>query len=198
MADPAPSANGGVLSMPTTPRGIDAPETRSARRTRATPPAEIQAITPISGPPLKPAEPTGKAEREDEALSRAGRPAGRDRREQARYSIDTRATVFFIDVRAQISGRIVDLSMNGCRIRTDERFPVGIYRRVETEFKVDGLPFRLGGVVQSLHDKFTVGIRFLDMSPRKREQLAQLIEEMEEMQGTGTKGPGTEGIGIRD
>jgi hypothetical protein len=106
----------------------------------------------------------------------------RDRREKPRHSIDTRATVLFIDVRAEISGRIVDLSMSGCRIRTDERFPVGIYRRVETEFKLDGLPFRLGGVVQSIHDKFTVGIRFLDLSPRKRDQLASLMDEIDVIQ----------------
>jgi hypothetical protein len=53
---------------------------------------------------------------------------------------------------------------------------------VEAEFKADGLPFRLGGVVQALHDRFTVGIRFLDMSPRKRDQLGQLMEEIAEDQ----------------
>jgi hypothetical protein len=107
-----------------------------------------------------------------------------DRRSQPRYPVDAGASIFFIDVRARIAGRILDLSVGGCRIRSEGRFPVGIYRRVETEFKVDGLPFRLAGVVQSLHDRFTVGIRFLDMSPRKRAQLAQLMEEIEQ---TGTR-----------
>jgi len=32
--------------------------------------------------------------------------------------------------------------------------------------------------VQAIHNRHTVGIRFLDMSPRKREQLEQLIEEI--------------------
>jgi hypothetical protein len=105
-----------------------------------------------------------------------------ERRSHPRYSVDTRATVCFIHLGAQVSGRILDVSMGGCRIRTDERFPVGIYRRVETEFKVDGLPFRLAGVVQALHDRFTVGIRFLDMSPRKCAQLAQLMEEIAQEQ----------------
>jgi hypothetical protein len=104
-----------------------------------------------------------------------------------RQMVETRATVFFIDVRAQMTGNIVDLSMSGCRIRTDEQFPVGIYRRVETEFNFDGLPFRLPGVVQALHNKFTVGIRFLDMSSRKREQLTQLMEEIEEMRKAGNR-----------
>jgi hypothetical protein len=59
---------------------------------------------------------------------------------------------------------------------------LGIFRRVETEFCFEGLPFRLGGVTQALYDARTVGIRFLDMSERKREQLMQLIEEIDELQ----------------
>jgi len=108
-----------------------------------------------------------------------------ERRSHPRYPVDTRATVFFIDVRAKVQGRILDVSVGGCRIRTDGRFPVGIYRRVETEFKMEGLPFRLAGVVQALHDSFSVGIRFLDLSPRKRAQLAMLIEEIRN-KNTGT------------
>jgi len=65
---------------------------------------------------------------------------------------------------------------------------VGIYTRVETEFRLQGLPFRLSGVVQALHDqqKQVVGIRFLDMSVRKREQVEQLIKEMEDEQNQNT------------
>ncbi|HEV2485559.1 MAG TPA: hypothetical protein VGT08_08500 [Terracidiphilus sp.] len=71
--------------------------------------------------------------------------------------------------------------MNGCRIRSDERFLVGIYTRVETEFCLEGLPFRLGGVIQAIHDRHNVGIRFLDMSESKREQLEKLVGEIEVM-----------------
>ena len=75
-------------------------------------------------------------------------------------------------------GRILDVSLGGCHIRTDRRFPVGIFRRVEVEFRIEGLPFRLAGVTQAIYDPFNVGIRFLDMSDRKREQLQQLIDEI--------------------
>ena len=78
-----------------------------------------------------------------------------------------------------VHGRIVDLSVSGCRIQTRTKFPVGIYRRIEVEFRIDGLPFRLAGVTQAIHDPCNVGIRFLDVSERKREQLNQLIEEIE-------------------
>jgi c-di-GMP-binding flagellar brake protein YcgR len=110
--------------------------------------------------------------------------------------VDTTVVVFLINVGSKLSGRILDLSMGGCRIRTDERFPVGIYTRVETEFLLEGLPIRLGGVIQSRHDRdrHLVGIRFLDMSARKRELLGQLIEEIEELQeGKNRAKPGDSG-----
>jgi hypothetical protein len=117
------------------------------------------------------------------------RPNGRERREQSREAVDTSAVLYLIHVASRLTGRILDLSLGGCRIRTDERFPVGIYTRIETEFRLEGLPFRLGGVVQAIHDRHHIGIRFLDMSSRKREQVEQLIEEIEEAkkQGLGTR-----------
>jgi hypothetical protein len=107
-------------------------------------------------------------------------PTPRDRRRSLRHEVDTSATVFLVNVGSTLRGRIVDLSMSGCRICTDERFPVGIYTRVETEFRLEGLPFRLGGVIQAIHDRQMVGIRFLDLSERKRQQVSDLIDEIEE------------------
>jgi hypothetical protein len=106
----------------------------------------------------------------------------RERRTQRRHEVDTSAVILLINVGSQLTGRIIDLSAGGCRIRTDERFPVGIYTRVETEFRLEGLPFRLGGVIQAIQDRERrlVGIRFLDMSARKREQVEQLMQEIEE------------------
>jgi hypothetical protein len=111
------------------------------------------------------------------------KPVKRERRAQSRHEVDTSAEIYLVNVGSRLHGRIHDLSLGGCRIRTDEKFPVGIYTRVETEFRLGGLPFRLGGVIQAVHDRdrLNIGIRFLDMSDRKRAQVAQLIEEIEEM-----------------
>lgn len=126
---------------------------------------------------------------------KAGR---RERRAQSRHGVDTSAVIYLIKIGSALAGRIVDLSLSGCRIRTNERFPVGIYTRVETEFRLEGLPFRLGGVIQAVHDRdrHNVGIRFLDMSSRKREQVEQLIEELEETRHPA--GPGDSGEGAAD
>jgi hypothetical protein len=143
----------------------------------AQPPAQVQTQIP---PPAPAAAPVG------------AKPSMRDRRQAFRETVDTSAVIDLIRVASQLPGRILDLSLSGCRIRTDEPFPVGIYTRIEVEFRLDGLPFRLGGVIQGIHDRQTVGIRFLDLSSRKREQVEQLIEEIRE------KKEAEKGIGNRE
>ena len=107
--------------------------------------------------------------------------APHERRAQVRHVVDTFAAIFLVKIGSTHTGRILDLSLGGCRIHTDERFKVGIYTRVETEFRLEGLPFRLGGVIQAIHDHNTIGIRFLDLSERKRQQVQELIDEIELM-----------------
>jgi hypothetical protein len=128
-----------------------------------------------------PREPATSAATTETELQTAHLSTARDRRKSLRHEVDTSATIFLVNVGSTLRGRIEDLSVSGCRIRTDERFPVGIYTRVETEFRMEGLPFRLGGVIQAIHDRNTVGIRFLDLSPRKQEQVVELIDEIDQM-----------------
>lgn len=122
----------------------------------------------------------------------------RERRAQLRHAVDASAAIVLVHSGSRLSGWILDLSLDGCRIRTDARFPVGIYTRVEAEFRVDGLPFRLGGVIQAIYDRQLVGIRFLDVSERKRAELAQLMVEIEATEARGNHAqPGGSGEGIR-
>ena len=80
---------------------------------------------------------------------------GRERRSYARHHVDSGTTFFPVDLSVRFRGRILDVSLGGGRIRAAERFPVGIYRRVE--FTLDRMPFQLAGVVQALHDPGTIG-----------------------------------------
>jgi len=107
-------------------------------------------------------------------------PAHPNRRAHSRYGVDASAIVYLVKTGSRIQGHLLDVSLSGCRIQTRERITVGIYRQVEVEFNLEGLPFRLGCVFQSIHDRQTVGIRFIDMSSRKREGLEQLIRDIEE------------------
>lgn len=121
---------------------------------------------------------------EVESVSAAGLRAlkHRERRRQARLEVDASATIFLVRVGSTLRGRIADLSLSGCRIQTEEQFQVGIYTRVEAEFYLQRLPFRLAGVIQVVHDSRTIGIWFLDLSDRKREQVADLIAEIKKIQ----------------
>lgn len=129
-----------------------------------------------------------KAAHEASALQlQAQSPARRDRRAQTRHKVDTTATILLVHSGSTLRGHILNLSENGCLIRSDERFSVGIYTRVETEFRLEGLPFRLGGVIQAIHDPHNVGIRFLDVSQRKREQVDLLIAEIAAVEALGAR-----------
>jgi len=114
------------------------------------------------------------------------------RRIEPRHDVDTEAVIRLVNLGADVHGRILDISMGGCRICTDVRFPLGIFRRVETEFRIEGLPFRLPGVIQAIYDPFNVGIRFLDMSERKREQLQHLIDDIKAAHNEADKRAGAE------
>ncbi len=110
----------------------------------------------------------------------ASKSEHRERRGEPRHEVNDSAAIFLINMGVELPGQIVDLSLTGCRIRTEGRFLVGIYTRVETEFQIDGLPFRLGGVIQAIHGPQQVGIHFVDLSDRKRAQIEHLIGELEE------------------
>jgi len=104
----------------------------------------------------------------------------RERRAFPRHAVDAYTKMLLINTGICMAGRVLDLSLGGCKIRTEEPFQVGIFVRVEAEFYLQGLPFRISGVSQSVFDKNTLGVRFLDMSQRRREQLAELIAEIAE------------------
>jgi len=116
-----------------------------------------------------------------------------ERRQNDRHAVDTRVNLTMVRGAITMRGCILNLSLGGCRLRTDERFHVGIYTRVEAEFYLHGLPFRLAGVIQAILDRNTIGVRFLDISERKREQLTELIAELEEELGTDVEGNLREG-----
>lgn len=101
-----------------------------------------------------------------------------ERRREVRHPLSAASTVRLVRSGSKLGGRILDLSLSGCRIRMDERFALGIYTRVEVEFQAAGLPFRIGGVIQAIHNQSEVGIRFLDVGERNRQEIESLIEEI--------------------
>lgn len=103
-----------------------------------------------------------------------------ERRVAKRHKVDSYARLTLLSLHTRQRGTIQDVSLSGCRIRVDKPLPVGVYRRVEVEFYIDGLPLLLPGVTQVIHDRYTVGIRFVEMTERKLAQLHTVIEEIEQ------------------
>jgi len=104
----------------------------------------------------------------------------RERRSFPRHTVDAHTKMLLVNTGISMPGRVLDLSLGGCKIRTEGQFNVGIFVRVEAEFCVQGIAFRIAGVTQAIFDKNTLGVRFLDMSQRRREQLEELIAEIAE------------------
>jgi hypothetical protein len=79
---------------------------------------------------------------------------------------------------SHMSGAVIGLSREGCSFRTTQPFTRSAQIRVEVEFQVRGLHLLLAGVTEDVRDKRTVVIRFVELSYRKRAELAELIEEL--------------------
>jgi len=121
-----------------------------------------------------------------------------ERRLHARHDVDGMAKLLLVKGGVSLAGRVLDLSLGGCRFRAEERLNLGIYVRVEAEFCLYGKPFRMAGVSQSIIDTNTVGVRFLDLSGRRLAELTELIAEIVEDESgvillacTEAKGGGT-------
>lgn len=115
---------------------------------------------------------------EPEVKSESPAASGKRRRAHPRFAIGDEASLLLVNHGASLPCRILDLSLGGCRIHTHDRFVAGMMVRVEVILKVFGMPFRLPGVTQWTNRKHLIGVRFIDLSDRKREQLALLIEEL--------------------
>jgi hypothetical protein len=90
------------------------------------------------------------------------------------------AVIRFLKDSSHQKGVIVDLSPEGCSVHISGTFAASIHLRVEVDFQMRGLPFLLAGVTEDVYDKHTIDIRFLDMSYRKKQELAELIAELRE------------------
>ena len=80
--------------------------------------------------------------------------------------------------RLHLAGALEDLSLAGCIFRTNKPFSGLQDVEVEIEFEIRGLPLRLAGEAPAIYNAHTLGIRFAPLSQRRRDELAQLIEEL--------------------
>jgi hypothetical protein len=124
----------------------------------------------------------GSTQRPDELRDSdqpAGMADGRERRAFPRQTVDSAVIVSLLNVGGQLRGQLLDLSLSGCRVRTDERSAVNAKTRVNVELLLDGVLFRLDGVIEGNEDQRNLRIRFQDMSGHQREKLARMMKDMQ-------------------
>ncbi len=102
----------------------------------------------------------------------------RNRRKDPRHAVSEPASLLLVHQGSAIACRLVDLSLGGCQVRAEGQFLAGPMVRVEIVFKVLGDTFRIAGVTQWTRQRQWIGVRFLDVSERKRAMLTHLINEI--------------------
>jgi hypothetical protein len=107
----------------------------------------------------------------------AGRPE--ERRAGPRYPIDEDSVLFFTGDGMPTAGKLVDLSQDGCRLRTSVQAPTRPWFPVEVFFQIQGEAFRFSGIVHWVSGGNQLGIRFVNMVPDRMVALAQVICALE-------------------
>src|ERR1035441_416803 len=116
---------------------------------------------------------------EEEATGEGLTAQDLERRKMPRCAVDEDAVLLLVGRGATVQCRIVELSLTGCRMSTRERLPAVGELRVEATFKVHGIAFRFGGAIEWADGKNLVGIRFVDLIPRRRDELIEVLRELE-------------------
>jgi len=86
--------------------------------------------------------------------------AQQERRSDPRHPVDEDSVVLFVGHGAPLEARLVDLSQEGCRLRTKERVTVRNRLPAQVFFKISGVSFHFRGVLQWTDGRNLLGIRF--------------------------------------
>jgi c-di-GMP-binding flagellar brake protein YcgR len=100
------------------------------------------------------------------------------RREHPRMRCAGSAEVHFFPAGVRSLGKVVDLSLGGCCIELEDPVEEPRGTRVEAYFCVMGNTLQVPGILCHVRNQVWAGIQFSNISPRKAEQIQELIEEI--------------------
>ncbi len=102
---------------------------------------------------------------------------GADRRQSPRIRYGGLANIVSLPSDGlAVRGRVLNLSLGGCSIETDE--PLAAGTRTEILLRVHFASFRVVGEVRALRDTHVLGIQFLLLSSCGKDMLEELIREL--------------------
>jgi c-di-GMP-binding flagellar brake protein YcgR len=83
---------------------------------------------------------------------------------------------------AKVVGALTNLSIGGCCIQCEKGFSAGEDAPVEVQLEACDFRVRLAGKIRHVDEKWRVGIQFVEVSPRKEDQIRYLMEELFELE----------------
>ena len=99
---------------------------------------------------------------------------GRERRAWERYLLaETEGKIIYRH--ETLPCRLIDISLGGCRVRTERRFAAGALARVDVVLELHGITQRIAGMTQWTGKENQVGIQFLHASALAKNQFAALL-----------------------
>lgn len=105
---------------------------------------------------------------------------GRDRRAHPRFAVDEEARMLVVGSGHAADCRVLDLSLEGCRLHCGGRLSPPLQTRVEITFTINGIPFRLGGTVQRNNGSGELGVKFPEMTEHRKAEWAEIVTEVQE------------------
>ena len=94
-------------------------------------------------------------------------------------AVDENAVVQVVGSGLPMPGILIDLSQEGCRLRTRDRACARARWHVEVMFKINGVSFRLSGIVEWVdRSNDILGIRFVNVAPERMLELAEVLGEV--------------------
>ncbi len=112
--------------------------------------------------------------------------ADEDRRRSPRFNCGGHAIVSPLPSNGIfIPGKVVDLSLHGCRIDTHRPIDCGV--RAEIVVRVNSASFRAVGEVRVIRGRSGAGMEFVRLSAGGKNMLAGLVTELARLQAIGNK-----------
>jgi hypothetical protein len=101
-----------------------------------------------------------------------------ERRKFPRQAVEGPAAIVILEQGVGFRCSVLDLSLSGCRLRTGLRFPGTAWDHVEVSFKLRGISLRFDGEIQWIDGLQKIGIRFMELTPHRRTELADMLTEL--------------------
>jgi len=105
-------------------------------------------------------------------------PDGVERRLEPRFDLDSDASLHILNTGHVMPCALLEISRSGCRLFSETPFELESETRVEVEFTGNGYPFRIGAMIRPKSDEHITGLQFVELSPRRRAQLDDLVNEL--------------------